>query len=220
MSRSLWRLAGAATAVVLLSAAPAWAAQTLYTTRALFSAAAGPGLAFESFETQRNGQTVVYPPVSVSETNDSFNLIVHTSNNPTFTGATTNGSHSIWFIDFTGNSRATFTFAAPITAFGIDTAFSQARTATFSGGVSGALSLAANSPGFFGAISDTPFTSVVVDLSGSGTNVGFDALAFGIAAPPSAPVPEPAAWAIMIAGFGLVGAAMRSRNAARTLVPA
>jgi hypothetical protein len=203
----------AAAAAVLLPAASASAAQTLYTTRAAFDAAAGNGLALESFETQRNGQTVSYPPVSVSETGDSFNLIVHTSNNATFTKATTLGSHSIWFIDGTGGSRATFTFATPITAFGLDTAFSQARTATFSGGVSGSLALAANTASFFGVISDTPFTSVVVEVSGSGVNVGFDALAYGTAA--TAGVPEPGTWALMIAGFGLLGAAMRSHKAVR-----
>ena len=218
MSPALKSLVIAAAGAVLIAAGPASAAQTIYTTRTAFDTAAGAGLAFESFETQRNGQTVSYPPVTVSETNDSFNLIVHTSNAATFTAATTDGLRSIWFIDFTGNSLATFSFLNPITAFGIDTAFSQARTATFAGGVSGSLSLAANTPGFFGVISDTPFSTVTVDLNGSVTNVGFDALAFGIAAPPPAPVPEPATWAIMIAGFGLVGAAMRRRNAARTLV--
>lgn len=183
------------------------AAQTVFTTRSAFNAAAGSGLTFESFETQRNGQTVAYPGVSVSETAGSFNLIVHTSNNATFTAATTHLGNSIWFSD-NGPSVATFSFATPITAFGIDTAFSQARTVTFGGGVNGSLALAANTPGFFGVISDTAFSNVTVNVDGN-PNVGFDALAFGLAA---APVPEPAQWALLIGGFGIVGAAARRRR--------
>lgn len=37
-------------------------------------------------------------------------------------------------------------------------------------------------------------------------------LVFGMAVSPGAAVPEPAAWALMIAGFGLAGAALRARK--------
>lgn len=194
--------------VVVGAVSPALAAQTLYASRAAFNAAAGGGLSFESFEAQRNGATVFYPGVTVAEFSFSP-LIVHTSNNAAFTAATTHLANSIWYID-NGGSLATFTFATPITAFGIDIAFNRAEIASFSGGISGSLALSANTPGFFGAISDTPFSTVVVDVSGA-PSIGFDALAFGNAA--ATPVPEPATWAAMIAGFGLVGGAMRRRAA-------
>ena len=66
---------------------------------------------------------------------------------------------------------------------------------------------------FFGVISTQKFDSVLVTAS---TNPGvaethdLDNLQFGL----SAAVPEPASWALMVAGFGLVGANMRRRNRA------
>jgi len=46
-------------------------------------------------------------------------------------------------------------------------------------------------------------------------NVSIDTFANnpGAAPPPSGGVPEPASWALMIAGFGLAGAALRRRSA-------
>lgn len=210
MTRSGTITSAGALLCALAATGSANAAQTGYTTRAAFNAAAGSGLAFESFEAQRNGQTVFYPGVSISETGGSFNLIVHTSNNATFSAATTNGAFSIWYSD-NGSSIATFSFAAPVTAFGVDIASSQSQLAGFGGGVSGALALAANTPGFFGVISDAPFSTVTVNVDGS-SNVGFDALTFGLAA---AAVPEPAAWTLLVLGFGGVGASLRRRRPAR-----
>lgn len=70
---------------------------------------------------------------------------------------------------------------------------------------------------FFGFISDDPF--VFVDIS-PGTGVGsserynLDNMRFGIArvGAPEAGVPEPAAWAMMIMGFGLAGARLRCQR--------
>lgn len=50
-------------------------------------------------------------------------------------------------------------------------------------------------------------TSVVVEPGEAGDWVAFDNLEFGA----RESIPEPASWALMIAGFGLVGAAMRRR---------
>ena len=44
-------------------------------------------------------------------------------------------------------------------------------------------------------------------ISGGGAQFGFDDVTFNAGA-----VPEPAAWALMLAGFGLVGGAMRRRQ--------
>lgn len=48
-----------------------------------------------------------------------------------------------------------------------------------------------------------------VGLAGSGTHVAFDNLTFNA----TAAVPEPATWALIFGGFGLVGAALRRRAA-------
>jgi hypothetical protein len=50
-----------------------------------------------------------------------------------------------------------------------------------------------------------------IDFGGTANQVAFDNITFG-SIDPGGGVPEPAAWAMMIAGFGLVGGAMRRRN--------
>ena len=55
------------------------------------------------------------------------------------------------------------------------------------------------------------------DLPGDGTDFNYDDLGFVFTNVDAvvAPVPEPAAWAMMVAGFGLVGAGMRRRTTIR-----
>ncbi|MBT9470025.1 MAG: PEPxxWA-CTERM sorting domain-containing protein [Pseudomonadota bacterium] len=50
-----------------------------------------------------------------------------------------------------------------------------------------------------------------IDFGGAAGQTGFDNITFGSATPGSA-VPEPATWAMMIAGFGMAGAALRRRR--------
>ncbi len=57
------------------------------------------------------------------------------------------------------------------------------------------------------AFSGTAFS---IDFGGTANQTGYDNITFGSANPG---VPEPAAWAMMLAGFGLVGGAMRRRTA-------
>jgi hypothetical protein len=64
---------------------------------------------------------------------------------------------------------------------------------------------------FFGFTSTTPITSITVNNQFSGSQV-FDVVSLSIGS--AAVVPEPQSWALLIAGFGLVGAAMRRRRAA------
>jgi hypothetical protein len=69
---------------------------------------------------------------------------------------------------------------------------------------------------FYGIIDTAnPFTSVTFNQSGA-DRFGFDDLTIGdvgqVTNPPA--VPEPATWAMMLTGFGLVGAAARRRKAA------
>ncbi|MEP3226766.1 MAG: PEPxxWA-CTERM sorting domain-containing protein [Parasphingorhabdus sp.] len=203
----------AGSAIALLSAVPAQAAEVIFTDRTAFDAATGAGLTFESFETEQSGATVNYPGFSVTESN-GFDFITHTSINSFFTSATSDGANSIWFDD-NGSSLATFVFDAPINAFGFDVAAAAAGTMTFSGGAAGSFALGADTPTFFGLISDTAFTTLQFDMSG-GPEVGFDALSFGIAN--VAAVPEPATWAFMIFGFGAIGGALRRNRKANVKV--
>ncbi|PZN93222.1 MAG: hypothetical protein DCF31_13380 [Alphaproteobacteria bacterium] len=68
-------------------------------------------------------------------------------------------------------------------------------------------------PGFFGFTSTNRFDSVTWrgfdDINGSAETFNLDNAQFGNV---SAAVPEPAAWGLMVVGFGLVGAGMRSRR--------
>jgi hypothetical protein len=50
-----------------------------------------------------------------------------------------------------------------------------------------------------------------VDFGGGANFVAYDDITFGSATPGPA-VPEPASWVMLIAGFGLTGAAMRRRR--------
>jgi hypothetical protein len=65
-----------------------------------------------------------------------------------------------------------------------------------------------------------PFSAAGVNFDGVGRSISFagvanqivfDDVTFGSAVPGTPAVPEPASWAMMIAGFGLVGGAMRRR---------
>ena len=83
--------------------------------------------------------------------------------------------------------------------------------ATFGGGAS---------TGFFGLVSSTPFTSVVitnVQRGGYISDEGIDNVLTNGAGSVVGGVPEPTTWALLVGGFGLVGVAARRR---RTVVAA
>jgi hypothetical protein len=58
-------------------------------------------------------------------------------------------------------------------------------------------------------------TAYSVDFGGTADRVAFDNVTFGSDRPGGSVVPEPATWAMLITGFGLVGATMRRRRMAR-----
>jgi hypothetical protein len=111
--------------------------------------------------------------------------------------------------------EATFSFTDPILAFGAY--FSGAQidgvTLTFNDGEVRTIDV----PGHYG-IDFVGFSDPAKAISQVKLNIGNDIMAmddlrFTTAAPPSAGgVPEPATWAMMIAGFGLVGATLRGRR--------
>ena len=117
----------------------------------------------------------------------------------------------------------TFTFARPIQAFGayfsgIQTNFFADRI-TFSDGTIQNLSIpGVGTTSSIGALSFVGFTDVGKSISSvrliasnalGADAIGVDDVRFQNIA---AAVPEPASWALMIAGFGATGAAMRRRR--------
>jgi hypothetical protein len=57
-------------------------------------------------------------------------------------------------------------------------------------------------------------TAFSIDFGGTANQTGFDNITFGSDRPGGGDVPEPATWAMMILGFGLVGASLRRRGIA------
>jgi hypothetical protein len=57
-------------------------------------------------------------------------------------------------------------------------------------------------------------TAYSIDFGGTANQTAFDDITFGSATPGVPGVPEPGTWAMMILGFGMVGATVRSRRPA------
>ena len=210
-----------AASAVVLAAAPASAATfTRYTDRTAFEAAAG-FVAKETFNSYQSDTDFSNSSIDFG----TFRL-VHTRN--------FGGDHALvdapplassgTGIDGTPLVRFTVTdfsnryadlmidFASPITAFGGN--FSSGSVGQVYFEVDGINLLGtATGDGFIGFTSDTAFSRVVIkSRPGSGFQVTMDNLTYSSAAPG---VPEPASWAMMIAGFGLAGAALRARPRAK-----
>lgn len=134
------------------------------------------------------------------------------------TGSVTTGA----FRDrLTLGTASIFTFASPQSAFG---GIFDLSPGGFGLGLSFSLGLAGggtetisqfdpNCTGcFFGFTSTNPFLSVSINPgtgAGSAETYNLDNLQFASATPIGA-VPEPGTWAMLLLGFGLIGAAMRS----------
>ncbi|KQS04538.1 hypothetical protein ASG11_09985 [Sphingomonas sp. Leaf357] len=201
----------AVASVGAMVASHASAQVTQYTSEAAFNAAAGT-TALQTFDSFAVGTAVSPGPFNFGQ----------------FTGTTT-GSASIALggtfdvngtrflnIDLNPGNTFTFNFAAPITSFGANFASlnngSPLRTSVTIGGQTfGPVA----EPSFLGFTSTTAFNSVIFTVNGgAGTddNFGLDNLRYTAAA-----VPEPATWGLMILGFGMIGAAARSRKVKTTV---
>lgn len=198
-----------ALAVLILGvvACPAFAAPVYFTDRASFDASAGGGLNFESFEADfAVADTIVFAGFTVSETLGTDALAQLRNFPGVFDVAITDGTGALSYDD-NGDSVGTFfSFASPITAFGMDITVDTDSTVTIGGSASGSLALTADTPSFWGVIDTAGITSISFDASGQPL-VGFDAVSFG-----QAVIPAPGAVLLGSIGVGFVGWLRRRRT--------
>jgi len=121
-------------------------------------------------------------------------------------GNTTVGGNT--YLGIVGGS-VTFTFLKPIQAFGAYFTGTQlpGMTLTFDDGSARAIDV----PGFFGA-DYVGFTDFGRSISKVTFNAKSDIMAIDDVTFTLSSAPEPATWALMIAGFGLAGCALRARR--------
>lgn len=219
----------AATAVVALSAgfSAAEAAVTTYTDAAAFAAATTGGTT-ATFGTGSGSTYVGASPVTGPGYSITASDAWLFNNNPSWTNYYYNwGTGNV--LTFKQNDVITINFTTPVTAFSINlsTFADDNNPATPAGAPStlygfdvtvgtgqGSYVVSTNAfptMAFFGATSDTAFTSIT--LTGGNNFTNFDNLTLATAV--SGAVPEPATWAMMIGGFGLAGVAVRRRRRAK-----
>ena len=184
---------------------------------------------FESAPLGNINNLTIAPGVTLSGTNifAANHTIRNTSNFPSYPtvdgfNTTVGGAN---FVEVFGGTLR-FSFATPIRAFGayfsgIQTNF-YPDNITFSDGTSQTLFVpGAGTNGFTGALSFLGFTdpgksissiTLVASNAFGADAIGVDDVRF-LGVP--AGIPEPASWALMLGGFGLVGAAMRRRAKVR-----
>jgi hypothetical protein len=200
---------GSAIAVVCFAfiACPVFAAPVYFTDRASFDAATGGGLNFESFEADfAVADTIVFAGFTVSETL-GINALAQLRNFPgVLDAAITDGTGALSYDDNGGSIGTFFSFASPITAFGLDITTHPDSTVTIGGSVSDSLVLTADTPSFWGVIDTAGITSISFDASG-GPNLGFDAVSFD-----QAVIPAPGAILLGSIGISLVGWLRRRRT--------
>lgn len=117
------------------------------------------------------------------------------------------GSGGIISAQQQGGLSVTFTFDRPVTAFGFDYVAGAPSTLVLGGDAFTLPTAPFPNRRFAGLISDTPFSSARITLTGNG--IDLDNLIAGTALSASA-VPEPTSWATLLIGFGAVGYSLRS----------
>lgn len=156
----------------------------------------------------------------INFSSNSLGLIDGAAGGSGNTGNDPSGVTNLIFLD---GGAATMNVAA-----GFDTGFSFYYAAASTGSVTvydglngtgnilATLSLAATPNNYYEWASvGVTFDGIArsVDFGGAANFIAFDNITLGAATPGSGAVPEPASWAMMLGGFGLVGGAMRRRKA-------
>lgn len=204
-------------AAALTTAAPALAVTTLFTDRAAFAAAIGVSLT-DTYETGLG-----YPP-SATVLGDAAMSAVFGQTRYETTGAPGNnllvgvGANTGYCSGCQGSFTLHFDATAlgtpnGVFAVGFDILFNDGETfdplVTFGDGTTGFFPFNPFGRGFVGIVSDQLIRSIALGVDGQVSNTGFfgiDDLTIGAAA-----VPEPASWALLVSGFGLVGLGLRRR---------
>ena len=183
---------------------------------AAFAAAIGGGI-LETFETRALGSFAslalaggaTLTGSNINSANQEIKDVVTCSDAFCGFNTTLGGSR---FLDLYGGT-ATFSFATPIDSFGAYFGGTQIASIslTFNDGVSREIFL----PTQFGInfVGFTDFGSSISSITVNALNdiISVDDVRFSGAL--GGGVPEPATWALMISGFGMVGGAMRRRRA-------
>lgn len=120
--------------------------------------------------------------------------------------------------EFIAYGDTTINFSTAVSAFGFyatDVAdLGRGLTVLINGGNDGVFDLLSGSAGtngnllFFGVTSAAPISSVTFAGAGRNDGFGFDDLVVGKVSA----VPEPATWGMFLAGFGILGGALRRRQ--------
>jgi hypothetical protein len=135
--------------------------------------------------------------------NPTTSTILTANGNEDFEGFLTSPTSALGFNVFLNDSPYTVNFLSGITVLG---------TLTFDNPL-----VAGDNFGFAGITSDTPITSFrVTAINGGQINTGVD----NIVVASTAPIPEPATWAMMLLGFGLVGGVFRRTRQRLKTAPA
>lgn len=210
-----------AAAAVLVAATPGLATVTSFTDRAGFEAAAGT-LVTQDFngvaaDTSFNNQTRAFAGFTVRGDDPlnqagGNNYIDVPPLNDALSPAnfSVDGTTLLNAVVFPNSTSVTFTFNRAITAVGFDTRRMQNLPTLMQIGVAGETIIPGVLPFFLGFVSDTPFTTLTFSGQAGaqfGDSFSIDNFSFSANA-----VPEPASWAMLIAGFGLVGASGRRRR--------
>ncbi|MFG6440548.1 PEP-CTERM sorting domain-containing protein [Pelomonas margarita] len=211
------------TALALLSAGAAHAADASFSTEQAFVAAAGATV-IESFETLAGRDRTLAPIVTSTFTLSTAAApmgIQTSANAPSdgFGAAAVDGSQyvSIYLQNLAPGSIS-FTLAAPSTSFGLylsdlGETSGQIRVQTNNGVFASGLVVATFPPTvsngqqrFVGVTQNQAFTQVTLTVTGVDEAYGLDKVYVSA-------VPEPAAAWLMLAGLGVAGIAARSRRA-------
>jgi PEP-CTERM motif len=195
---------------------------------AFLAAAGGAGtVATETFEGQALGY---YSPIPIVGGSISY---VAPDFGPGFSGVsdgslgnvfgfnvTSGGSKWFGFPSFVPSGAATVSFTGPTKSFGfymtgVQTQFTASIVVSLLDGSTSVFDLPLNVNGgvsYFGIVDTQAFTAVsIVNTSqpGFADAWGIDDISYNTSL-----VPEPASWAMLVMGFGLVGATMRRRKVA------
>lgn len=183
-----------------------------FTSEAAFtSALSGASITVESFESAPGGTStsMIFPNVTVSCSGSTYC--------PGFFGVSgftpTDGVQGVFFAT---PDTITFSFSAPVTAFGIDVSgLGTAGATDFSGSLSNGASATffsnyfGNNVGslFVGFVDKSGFSSVTFSGTQGDDGIYFDRMQI-------AAVPEPESYAMLMAGLGLMGLIARRRKIA------